>query len=92
MTYQVRLTKVKSTHQNLRSDVIEGTTYELPKVGNSFSMFGPPLNTEASFRGVYTTEIKVCERVGDQFQFVTENSTYKLDVIAEIPDTLVEID
>lgn len=85
MTYKVKLTKIKSNHSNLRTDVIEGTTYALPEVGDSFAMFGEPLDpTVGNVRGVYTTEIKVCERVGNEFQFVTENSTYKLEVLEEI--------
>jgi hypothetical protein len=81
MTYQVKLTKIKSTHNNLRTDVIEGKTFKLPEVGDSFAMFGEPLTEGFDTRAVYTTEIKVCDRQGNEFMFVTENSTYKLEVL-----------
>lgn len=82
MTYKVKLTKIKSTHSNLRTDTVEGVTYGLPEVGKGFTMFGEPLDPNVgNMRGVYTTEIKVCDRTGNEFMFVTENSTYKLEVL-----------
>lgn len=85
MTYKVKLTKVKSTHTNLRTDTVEGTAFALPEVGDSFAMFGEPLDPNVgNMRGVYTTEIKSCERIGNEFQFTTLNSTYRLEVLEEV--------
>lgn len=84
MSFKVKLTKIKSNHSNLRTDVIEGVTFKLPEVGDSFSLFGEPLNLAFDCRAVYTTEIKVCERIGNEIQFTTVNSIYKLEVLEEI--------
>lgn len=82
--YQVVLEKVRSTHNNLRTDKVEGVTLELPKKGEYFSIVGEALTPGATARVVTTTEIQNVEVMGDEYMFTTENSTYKLKVIKEM--------
>ncbi len=83
MTHKVRLTKIKSSHSNLRTDVIEGETRALPAIGSGFVMFGKGL--EYGTRMVYTTAIQSLIRTGDEIQFETANSTYLLEVLTDQP-------
>lgn len=82
-SYKVKLTKLQSNHNNLRTDSVEGFSLELPEVGKSFQLVGDPLTAGALFRGVFTTEIKNVERMGNEFVFHTMNSKYKLEVLGE---------
>lgn len=41
--YSVRLIKVTSNHNNLRTVQIVGLTHELPEVGQPFTLLGDPL-------------------------------------------------
>ena len=54
----VVLTRLQSSHQNLRSDEIEGTAPSLPQVGKNFILFGDPLAKGAIARLVATTPVK----------------------------------
>lgn len=82
--YQVVLEKVRSTHNNLRTDKVEGVTLELPKKGEYFSVVGESLTPGATARVVTTTEIQNVEQMGDEYMFTTMNSTYKLTVVKEM--------
>lgn len=85
MSYKVKLTKIKSNHTALRTDVIEGETSTLPTVGESFCLTGEPLDPKADMRLVVTTEIKFVEQMGNEYRFNTLNSTYKLEVLEGTP-------
>lgn len=80
--HAVKLTRVKSNHQNLRTDEIVGKCSHLPKVGSSFAMVAPPLEF-GNIRGVWTTEIVSCEydEAARIFSFTTANSEYRLEVL-----------
>ena len=78
-THKVKLTKIKSSYDNLRTDEIEGETLELPEKGKSFQMFGPGL--VAGTRMVITTEIQFVEKMGNVYRFNTLNSTYQVEVL-----------
>jgi hypothetical protein len=73
----VRLTRVTSTHQNLRTDEVVGDAMQLPIVGRSFVMMAPPLDPTATVRMVATGPVKALLADG----FTTENSHYKLEVL-----------
>lgn len=79
--YNVRLTKIKSNHTNLRTDEVEGQTLTLPEVGKAFILVGESLTPGGDGRYVYTTEIKSIEKLGESYRFNTLNSTYQLDVL-----------
>jgi hypothetical protein len=72
-----KLTKIQSTHQKLRTDVIEGWCYHLPIVGEAFSIFSDPLDPEMQVRVVRTST--VVDVYVDRFE--TLNSTYELVVL-----------
>jgi hypothetical protein len=81
--WKVELHKIKSNHQNLRTDIVEGFCYSLPKVGEGFTMFGKGL--EFGMRSVYTTEVQELTVLVDEYiiLFRTENSVYTLLVNGE---------
>lgn len=79
--FKVVLTKVESTHNNLRTNEVDGLTLALPEKGKQFQMTGESLTKGASIRCVTTTEIKELDIEGDSdYTFKTLNSTYKLKV------------
>lgn len=69
-----KLKKISSTHQRLRTNVIDGWFLDTPKVGHSFVMFADPIDPETDLRVVETTPVR--EVRADSFD--TENSTYEL--------------
>lgn len=79
----VVLTRLQSSHQNLRSDEIEGTAPSLPQVGKNFILFGDPLAKGAIARLVATTPVKRIEPDPDNgsMEFWTANSHYGLQVV-----------
>lgn len=79
--YKVRLTKIVSTHNNLRTNEIEGMSSSLPVVGQGFNLTGESLTKGMNARLVSTTEIKEIEQKGNEYIFKTLNSTYKLEVL-----------
>ena len=73
------LTRLKSTHSKLRTDVIEGNTEELPKLGNSFYLIAKGL-AEGTTRYVSTTPVnKISPDGPNSMIFETKNTTYKLE-------------
>ena len=77
--YKVRLTKIRSNHNNLRSNIIVGETNELPKVGEGFQMLSEGI--DFGTRHVWTSPIKHLEKMNNTYQFNTENSVYKLEIL-----------
>ena len=89
MRYKVKLTKLKSNHNFLRTDIVVGYTTELPEVGSGFSMIAESLTLGFPMAGrlILTTEVQLVERIGKEFQFSTNNSSYKLEVLRSELDT-----
>jgi len=85
----VRLVRIASNHQNLRTSEIIGKTTHIPQVGENFLMFAPPLES-GSFRTVCTTEVKTCEydEAKRKFSFTTLNSTYEVFVLDDNKDPM----
>lgn len=82
--YKVKLSKIKSIHQNLRTDTIEGFTESLPKIDEDFKMFAESLTPEGDFRYVHTTEVCSIDFLDkNTYLFDTVNSKYKLEVLDE---------
>lgn len=79
---KVKLKKIESTHNNLRTDEIEGHTTHIPEVGHGFVLFAPPLEY-GNMRTVFTTPAKEVSWVETdrKFLFQTQNSKYELTVI-----------
>lgn len=85
--YKVRLSKIESTHENLRTPNAVGTVWNLPEVGKNITLVGEPLNKEADARIISTTEIKEVEDISEynaRFRFKTLNSTYELEVLEDL--------
>jgi len=82
--YNVKLTKIRSNHNNLRSNVIIGKTNELPTVGEGFQMLSEGL--DFGVRHVWTSPIKHLEKIDSIYQFNTANSVYKLEVLSKEED------
>ena len=78
--YKIKLTKNKSNHSNLRSDVIDGYCHDLPQKNVPFIMFSKGL--EGGVRIVKTTPIAKLDVSGDfKFDFETRNSSYSIEII-----------
>lgn len=75
--YQVRLTRVASTHDHVRTPSVTGVCAHLPEVGRSFLMTAPPVDAWAAVRVVVTTEVLTVSGP----VFTTENSVYRLDEV-----------
>ena len=82
--YNVKLTKIRSNHNNLRSNVIVGKTNELPVIGEGFQMLSEGL--DFGVRHVWTSPIKHLEKIDSIYQFNTANSVYKLEVLSKEED------
>ncbi len=79
--YKVKLQRVIAGYlSGLRTDIIEGESHDLPKVGQPFILFGPPLEGKIGMRYVETTVVKelLVDSSAD-FSFRTKSgSTYLL--------------
>jgi hypothetical protein len=87
MKYKVKLEKINSTHDNLRTSEVIGTTmYERPIQNDYFSMISEPLTKGKDIRHVMTSRVKKVRNVEDEngnklpntFEFVTEFSLYRI--------------
>jgi hypothetical protein len=74
---RIRIKKIESTHDNLRTDEVEGDALFPPQEGQRFVMYAEPIVPLASFRMVTTS------RVTDVYatHFKTLHSTYAYEVI-----------
>lgn len=79
--HHVRLTRVTSTHDRLRTDEVEGQCIGLPVIGRDFILIGKPLVEGYAFRFIQTTPVKSLKLENGSMIFTTDNSTYKLEVL-----------
>lgn len=84
--YNVLLTKIESTHKNLRTDEVYGVCEKLPKKGEGFRMYSQGLWIKDGVRLVTTSPVGTVLRDGDVMHFKTENSTYRLEIFYEASD------
>ena len=78
--YEVKLTQLSSSHNNVRTKEIVGKCYNLPKVGNAFFMVAAPLDKRAAVRYFHSSRIEKVTGKYPKFRFKTLNSLYKLEV------------
>jgi len=80
---RVRLVRLSSTHNKLRTDKIEGECLELPEVGRSFIMTAPPLDPKAQQREIWTTPVQSVGWLPSRTKavFQTKNSRYRLEMM-----------
>ena len=88
--FKVKLKKIKSSHQNLRTDEIVGfTEFEKPVVGDFFFMTAEALtepfkSMPGGARMIHTTKIQeVREESENIYQFETRNSVYTVEYLKE---------
>ncbi len=78
----IKLVKIESTNNALRTKEVEGTTNELPKVGQRFELMGEPINNRYSMRHVSTSPVQsVGKKKEGKILFKTLNSTYELELL-----------
>lgn len=79
----VKLTKIESTHTNLRTNEMVGKTGSIPEAGYDIMVFGEPLTTGMNTRVIHTTEVKesLYDKATKTFTFKTQNSTYTLEIL-----------
>jgi hypothetical protein len=80
---KVKLEKLQSNHNNLRTDTVEGAAIGLPMVGESFRMVSDPIDPKKDGRFIITSPVQGFARIGNAITFVTANSTYRLTVQEE---------
>lgn len=81
--YGMTLTKIRSVHENLRTDTMEGRVQALPRVGETFYIFG--VGIEFGTRLIYTTEVKEIRSINkNTIEFKTKNSTYRLSQVTDV--------
>jgi len=81
--HKVKLTKIKSNHNNLRTREVIGDCNDLPYVGKGFFMWSAPLVEGSICRIVKTTPIQDVYLKDGVYHFHTENSYYQLECIEE---------
>lgn len=83
----LRLTKIKSNHDNLAHSIYEGTTAHLPEVGESFVMTWWPLEAVrrlGNCQTLSTTDVReVKELSANKIVFTTKNSIYEIEILPE---------
>ena len=79
--YLVKLERISSDNNNLRSNKVEGTCLDLPQSGRSFVMFGEPIDSSKDVRWVMTSVVQEVQKDEDVVQFTTMNSEYKLVIL-----------
>lgn len=88
--YNARLTKIESNHNNLRTNSMEGQIADLPKVGFPLIITNDsPLDKSSGANGrmIWTTNItEVMKKSEEEYEFKTQNSLYKLEVLGKVDD------
>jgi hypothetical protein len=84
-SYKIILTKIKSNHSSLRTDVVEGHTFAYPTKGMPFVMFSKSLTDPDKTRVISTTQVEKVWAMEDTpasiVYFSTKNSDYKVQIL-----------
>jgi transcription-repair coupling factor (superfamily II helicase) len=79
---RVKLTKIESNHNNLRTNSIEGECKTFPEVNSGLVILADPLEKGMDVRIVNTSIIKEIRTIGvNDFMLKTLNSLYRLEVL-----------
>lgn len=82
MKDKVKLIKIESNHNHLRTDEIIGYCFAEPRVGERFMIWEEPKFGNVVIREVITTPIKEVEKIYERiWEFKTQNSTYHLELV-----------
>jgi hypothetical protein len=79
--HNVKLTKLCSNHDAIRTATITGECVLLPIKGRIFTMVALPLDKTKVVRYIHTTVIQDIINDGTTYMFHTRNSTYRLDLV-----------
>lgn len=92
MKYTGKLTKISSTHINLRTNEVIGEFELLPEFGESFQIIAEPLDATKDYREVTTTPIKTLTCYDNVYRFSTLNSEYELEVFSSKAEKVLDKD
>ena len=76
-----RLERIRSNHDNMRADTLEGHTTRLPILGEPFTLLCAAEDPSAPMRYLRTTKVLTIETLAGVYTFTTRNSVYKLTVL-----------
>lgn len=79
--HNVKLTRISSSHRNLRTDTVIGTCNRLPELHCHFGMYAEPIDPSKDIRYVQTTPVTELTVEGQLYKFRTKNSVYELEVL-----------
>ena len=77
MSIKIRMTRLDSNHENLRTPFVEGYSYCPLEVGSEIMITAQPLDDNFDVRCIRTTKVKKIE--GDLYY--TSNSIYRIEVL-----------
>jgi hypothetical protein len=81
---KVRLERLSSNHEHLRTDTVTGICDSLPVVGYSFEMWAESLDPSKDVRYIVTSKVLVVFAEDlDVIDFNTANSKYSLVLLEE---------
>jgi hypothetical protein len=80
----VKLTRIVSNHENLRTNSIVGKCIKTPRIHHRFLMTSEPLNKDKDIRFVLTSVVQKVHVKGNKYTFHTENSKYELEMLDDI--------
>lgn len=77
--FKVTLKKIESSHNNLRTDEIEGMTLSMPELDKTFFMYTESSFTPDATRFILTSPVKEMRSLSEnEILFKTLNSVYVL--------------
>jgi len=82
--FKVRLTKLSSNKNDLRTKDVIGRTSRLPMVGRSFELLGEPLEDEEANYRVVTTNLvfETVDKDNGSIEFMTRSgSQYRVEIL-----------
>ena len=80
---KIKLSKLLSCNNNLRTHIILGACEVLPQVGRSFEIISGSLTPENDYRYIGTSDVTNVEKLSDtEYIFTTHNSTYRLQILS----------
>jgi len=86
--YSGKLTKLETKNDDVsenpvRSKFVDGDFEKLPTVGESFSIYGAPINKDMDYRRLTTSIVQKVTETDDGLSMVIEtlNSTYLLQIV-----------
>lgn len=84
----VKLCRLASSNSNLRTQEVLGHTEKMPTKGESFTMYGKPLDPSMGFRMVTTSVVMEIMKSDDPkvITFATMNSTYTVALVDEVEE------